>query len=58
MFSALCNVNITIRDVNNHAPQFIRNNYIASVAENSPIATSVAEVNAVDLDSGINAQIR
>lgn len=37
VFSAICGVNITIRDVNNHAPQFLRDHYVASVAENTGI---------------------
>lgn len=36
-FSTTCKVNITIRDVNNHAPQFIEANYSLSIAENTPI---------------------
>lgn len=36
-FAAVCNVNITIRDVNNHAPKFVRDNYMTSIAENTPI---------------------
>lgn len=36
-FTAICNVNITIRDVNNHAPKFVRDNYMTSIAENTPI---------------------
>lgn len=37
LYETLCDVNITIRDVNNHAPQFSRDNYMASIAENTPI---------------------
>lgn len=36
-FVAVCNVNITIRDVNNHAPKFVRDNYMATVAENTAV---------------------
>lgn len=41
-FSIVCNVNITIRDVNNHAPKFVRDNYMATIAEN----TAIGECNA------------
>lgn len=81
LFTTLCNVNITIRDVNNHAPQFSRSNYLASIEENfaignlflnlnySPcvhshwklypfIGTIVEQLNATDLDTGVNADIR
>lgn len=36
-FVAVCNVNITIRDVNNHAPKFVRDNFMATIAENTAI---------------------
>ncbi|XP_055683308.1 cadherin-87A isoform X2 [Lutzomyia longipalpis] len=58
LFTTLCDVNITIRDVNNHAPQFTRDSYVVTIAENSPIGTSVERVSAIDLDTGINAEIR
>uniref|UniRef100_A0A336M3D8 CSON011390 protein n=1 Tax=Culicoides sonorensis TaxID=179676 RepID=A0A336M3D8_CULSO len=58
LHSVLCNVNITIRDVNNHAPQFTRTEYMVTIEENLPIGTIVEEVNATDLDTGINAEIR
>uniref|UniRef100_A0A182NLH5 Cadherin domain-containing protein n=1 Tax=Anopheles dirus TaxID=7168 RepID=A0A182NLH5_9DIPT len=41
LYTTLCNVNITIRDVNNHAPQFARENYLTSIEENFPIAPLV-----------------
>ncbi|XP_055585161.1 cadherin-87A [Uranotaenia lowii] len=57
-FTTLCNVNITIRDVNNHGPQFSREHYLASIEENFPIGTKVEQLEAIDLDTGINAEIR
>lgn len=39
LHSILCNVNITIRDVNNHAPQFTRTEYMVTIEENLPIGT-------------------
>ncbi|XP_053671726.1 cadherin-87A [Anopheles nili] len=58
LYTTLCNVNITIRDVNNHAPQFDRQNYLTSIEENFPIGTIVERLQAIDLDTGINAEIR
>nr|XP_040218321.2 cadherin-87A isoform X1 [Anopheles coluzzii]XP_049463650.1 cadherin-87A isoform X1 [Anopheles coluzzii]XP_049463651.1 cadherin-87A isoform X1 [Anopheles coluzzii]XP_049463652.1 cadherin-87A isoform X1 [Anopheles coluzzii]XP_049463653.1 cadherin-87A isoform X1 [Anopheles coluzzii]XP_049463654.1 cadherin-87A isoform X1 [Anopheles coluzzii] len=58
LYTTLCNVNITIRDVNNHAPQFARENYLTSIEENFPIGTVVERLQAIDLDTGINAEIR
>lgn len=37
LYSTLCNVNITIRDVNNHAPMFNRDHFVTSIEENLPI---------------------
>lgn len=80
MHTTLCDVNITIRDVNNHPPQFLQNNYLASLAENTELGknlfqvkddnmkscltlllrtgVSILQVNATDLDTGVNAEVR
>ncbi|XP_034663045.1 cadherin-87A isoform X2 [Drosophila subobscura] len=58
LFSANCGVNITVRDVNNHAPAFDQQSYSAVVEENSEIGTSVERVRASDLDTGKNAELR
>lgn len=46
-FVAVCNVNITIRDVNNHAPKFVRDNYMATIAENTAIGKCAMRLFAV-----------
>ncbi|KPJ12580.1 Cadherin-87A, partial [Papilio machaon] len=51
-----CSVEVTVRDVNNHAPAFDTDKYDADVTEDAPIGTEVAVVHATDLDSGINSQ--
>lgn len=56
-FSALCRINVTIRDVNNHAPQFKRTHFVSTIAEDLPIGTIVDRIEAVDLDKGENAEI-
>ncbi|XP_030078648.1 cadherin-87A [Drosophila hydei] len=58
LFTANCGVNITVRDVNNHVPSFQQQNYSAVVEENSEIGTSVEKVQATDLDTGKNAELR
>ncbi|XP_055907536.1 cadherin-87A isoform X2 [Eupeodes corollae] len=58
VFSVNCGINITVRDVNNHAPKFLSDSYSAIVEENSEIGTSVERLQATDLDSGINAELR
>lgn len=42
-YSTLCNVNITIRDVNNHAPMFERVHFVTSIAENLPIGKYILD---------------
>ncbi|XP_055857461.1 cadherin-87A isoform X2 [Episyrphus balteatus] len=58
VFSVNCGINITVRDVNNHAPKFLSDTYSAIVEENSEIGTSVERLQATDLDSGINAELK
>ncbi|ALC46335.1 Cad87A [Drosophila busckii] len=58
LFTANCGVNITVRDVNNHAPSFVQQSYSAVVEENSEIGTSVEKLQATDLDTGKNAELR
>ncbi|CAH2040130.1 unnamed protein product, partial [Iphiclides podalirius] len=55
--NATCNVEITVRDVNNHAPVFDTDKYDAEIKEDAPIGTEVASVHATDLDSGANAEL-
>ncbi|XP_060802067.1 cadherin-87A [Amyelois transitella] len=56
--NATCDVEISVRDVNNHAPVFDIEKYDADVPEDAPIGTEVAAVRATDMDSGINSQIK
>lgn len=58
LFKANCMVNVTVRDVNNHKPRFLLDTYKAVVEENSEIGRSVEKLEAEDLDSGINAQLK
>ncbi|XP_030375900.1 cadherin-87A [Scaptodrosophila lebanonensis] len=58
LFTANCGVNITVRDVNNHAPHFQQQKYSAVVEENSEIGTSVEKLHATDLDTGKNAELK
>uniref|UniRef100_A0A1A9WEW2 Cadherin domain-containing protein n=1 Tax=Glossina brevipalpis TaxID=37001 RepID=A0A1A9WEW2_9MUSC len=58
VFKTSCEINITVRDVNNHAPHFLLDKYTSTIEENSEIGTSVEKLNAVDLDSGINSELR
>ncbi|XP_041442056.1 protocadherin gamma-B1 isoform X35 [Xenopus laevis] len=50
-------IKITVTDANDNVPVFTQAVYKASISENSPINTTVLNVNATDKDEGINAQI-
>ena len=51
-------VQISIMDVNDNAPQFDSSYYEGSVHENSPAGASVAEVSAHDADEGEDGKVR
>ncbi|KAK4886263.1 hypothetical protein RN001_002534 [Aquatica leii] len=51
-------VRIIVQDVNDHNPEFKRQMYHATIAENSPIGSWVLTPIATDKDTGLNAKIR
>ncbi|KAF2981864.1 hypothetical protein EK904_011818 [Melospiza melodia maxima] len=53
-FATVC-VNIT--DVNDNVPFFMSSNYEASVPEGADVGTSVVQVLAMDLDSGLHGEV-
>ncbi|MEQ2194364.1 hypothetical protein XENOCAPTIV_028047, partial [Xenoophorus captivus] len=55
--SAWLNVTVIVMDVNDNPPVFSLSEYTTTVPENSKVRTSVLDVKATDMDSGINAQI-
>ncbi|KAM8830767.1 cadherin-10-like [Synchiropus picturatus] len=50
-------VTVLLRDVNDHAPAFSQDSYLAAVPENSNWGASVVQLSASDADEGLNAQI-
>ena len=48
---------VTVMDVNDHSPTFIKTTYYADVYENNEIGVEVLRVSALDFDIGINAEI-
>ncbi|XP_045514372.1 cadherin-87A [Pieris brassicae] len=56
--NATCKVEISVRDVNNHAPVFDTDRYEADVTEDAATGSEVAIVHATDLDSGVNSEIK
>ncbi|KAM9413739.1 protocadherin alpha-8-like isoform 11-T11 [Salvelinus alpinus] len=48
---------IDVLDVNDNMPVFVKELYSVTLNENSPIGTTVVQVNATDLDEGSNAEV-
>ncbi|XP_070693464.1 protocadherin alpha-3-like [Pempheris klunzingeri] len=48
---------IDVLDVNDNAPVFTKDDYSAEINENSPIGTVVIQVNATDMDEGLNGDV-
>ncbi|XP_075902689.1 protocadherin alpha-8-like [Nelusetta ayraudi] len=48
---------IKVLDVNDNAPIFSKDIYSVSLPENSPIGTTVVQVNATDVDEGQNGEV-
>ncbi|XP_028316136.1 protocadherin alpha-3-like [Gouania willdenowi] len=55
--SSNMNINVNVLDVNDNAPVFSKDSYSVTLRENSPIGTTVIQVNATDLDDGQNGEI-
>ena len=55
---AFTTVLITIRDVNDNAPQFLNSSYVFEISELAESGVIVGGVSAEDSDAGSNAQIR
>ncbi|XP_015435266.1 PREDICTED: cadherin-related tumor suppressor [Dufourea novaeangliae] len=51
-------IRIVVLDVNDHSPEFTRQEYKAMVTENSASGTWVTKPHATDKDEGLNAKIR
>ncbi|XP_069026671.1 protocadherin alpha-8-like isoform X29 [Embiotoca jacksoni] len=48
---------INVLDVNDNMPVFVRDSYAAVLNENSPVGTTIIQVNATDLDDGLNGDV-
>ncbi|XP_076594799.1 protocadherin alpha-8-like isoform X22 [Chaetodon auriga] len=51
------NILVNVLDVNDNAPVFSRDIYSVMLSENSPVGSTVVQVNATDLDEGPNGEI-
>ncbi|XP_007646239.1 protocadherin Fat 1 isoform X3 [Cricetulus griseus] len=57
VFRSSAQVHVTVMGGNLHSPVFLQNEYEAELAENAPLHTLVAQVKAMDRDSGIYSHI-
>ncbi|KAM3612167.1 uncharacterized protein V6R79_003866 [Siganus canaliculatus] len=48
---------VNVLDVNDNMPVFTKESYTAMLNENSPIGTTIMQVNATDLDDGLNGEV-
>ncbi|XP_036933552.1 protocadherin alpha-3-like [Acanthopagrus latus] len=55
--SGSLNLTITVLDTNDNRPVFSKDIYTVVLDENSPIGTLVIQLNATDLDEGLNSEI-
>ena len=55
--TSVTNIDVKIVDVNDHAPRFRPDIYTVHTIENMPLGTVIAQVNATDLDAGLNGRI-
>ncbi|XP_039092120.1 protocadherin gamma-A7-like [Hyaena hyaena] len=55
--SETAHIQVTVVDVNDHAPVFSLPQYQVTVPENVPVGTRLLTVHAVDLDEGVNGEV-
>ncbi|XP_034086838.1 protocadherin alpha-8-like isoform X14 [Gymnodraco acuticeps] len=48
---------VHVLDVNDNMPVFAKDSYEAVLSENAPIGTTIMQVNATDLDDGLNGEV-
>ncbi|XP_060904164.1 protocadherin alpha-8-like isoform X16 [Labrus mixtus] len=51
------NILVHVLDINDNAPVFSQDDYSVMLDENAPIGTKVMQVNATDLDDGLNGEV-
>ncbi|XP_045897359.1 protocadherin alpha-8-like, partial [Micropterus dolomieu] len=55
--SGTMGIMVNVLDVNDNMPVFSKDSYAAVLNENSPIGTTIMQVNATDLDDGLNGEV-
>lgn len=56
-YQGTCNITVKVEDQNDNDPHFELSKYVATIAEDVSVGTSVLTVKATDADLGINAKI-
>ncbi|XP_036933950.1 protocadherin alpha-8-like [Acanthopagrus latus] len=51
------NIKVNVLDINDNAPVFSKEVYSVTLNENAPVGTTVIQVNATDLDEGLNGEV-
>lgn len=55
--SGTMEITVDVLDVNDNMPVFMKDVYSTTLSENSPLGTTVIQVNATDLDDGPNGEV-
>ncbi|KAG9335341.1 hypothetical protein JZ751_005343 [Albula glossodonta] len=55
--SGTMSILVDVRDVNDNLPVFSKDIYSVTLNENAPVGTTVIQVNATDLDEGMNGEV-
>ncbi|KAL2077330.1 hypothetical protein ACEWY4_026834 [Coilia grayii] len=55
--SGTVDIYVDVLDVNDNAPHFTEGSYMITLKENAPVGTRVIQVNASDLDEGLNGEV-
>ena len=55
--SSTSSIRVQVLDINDNDPKFVQQQYTKSILENTPSGTSILQVEAGDIDEGVNAKI-
>ncbi|XP_068571368.1 protocadherin alpha-8-like [Cebidichthys violaceus] len=55
--SGSMNIVVNVLDVNDNTPVFSKDSYSVTLFENAPVGRTVVQVNATDLDDGLNGEV-
>ncbi|XP_070769935.1 protocadherin alpha-3-like [Enoplosus armatus] len=55
--SGTIEINVEVLDVNDNSPMFTKDLYSVTLSENTPVGATVTQINATDLDEGLNGEV-